>query len=201
VFSGIIDDIGTIDRVTTTDAGRELRIACDYSDLADGESVAVNGACLTVREHGERWFTAAAAGPTLDRTMIGDWKKGTRVNLERALRADGRLSGHIVQGHVDGVAAVTAARTNGDAWLVEVEIPEDLRPLVVPLGSIALDGVSLTINALPTPDALQVSVIEYTRRHTTLGALTAGDRVHLEADVIAKYVRSLVTPYRRAVGD
>jgi riboflavin synthase len=196
MFTGLIDSIGTVERVTTTDAGRELRIACDYTDITEGESVAVNGACLTVREHGRAWFTVAAAIPTLERTAIGRWGEGTRVNLERALRADARFGGHIVQGHVDSVARVTAARMNGDAWLVDVELPDDLRELMVPLGSIAINGVSLAINTLPAAGSLQVAVIEYTRRHTTLGDLAGGDLVHIEADVIAKYVRGLITPYR-----
>ena len=195
MFTGLIDDVGTIDRVTVTAAGRELRVRCRYSDLAAGESIALNGACLTVREHGEGWFTVAAVSTTRERTTIADWGDGTRVNLERAMRLGDRLGGHIVQGHVDGVGTVTSVRQEGDARLVSVGIPPALGELVVPHGSIAVDGVSLTANALPAPDVVELSLIEYTLRHTTLGQLSPGRRVHVEADVIGKYVQRLVTPY------
>jgi riboflavin synthase len=198
VFTGIVSDVGTIERVTATSAGRDLRIRCRYDDLADGESIAVNGACLTVREHGEGWFSAAAVVTTLDRTTIGDWRDGQRVNLERALRLGDRLGGHMVQGHVDGVGRVVRAVRDRDALLIDVELPASMAELVVPHGSVAVDGVSLTVNALPSPDVLQVSVIEYTVRHTTLGALRAGDGVQLEADMIGKHVRRLMAAYRDA---
>src|SRR5581483_10861574 len=106
MFTGLIDDVGTIDHVEEIPAGRELRVCCRYFDLVDGESIALNGACLTVREHGDGWFTTAAVSTTLDRTTIGRWGSGTRVNLERALRVGDRLGGHLVQGHVDGVGTV-----------------------------------------------------------------------------------------------
>jgi riboflavin synthase len=204
VFTGLIDDVGTIARVDETPAGREFRVRCRYADLAGGESIAVNGACLTVRDHGEGWFTAAAVVTTLDRTTIGGWRAGTRVNLERALRAGDRLGGHLVQGHVDGVGRVAEVARRDDALLIDVTLPESLAGLMVPHGSVTVDGVSLTVNALPAPEVLQLSIIEYTLRHTTLGDLAAGDRVHVEADVVGKYVRQLVAPYlagRRAPGD
>jgi riboflavin synthase len=196
VFTGIIDDVGLIEEARETDAGRELRVRCRYAGLADGESIAMNGACLTVREHGEGWFAVAAVTTTLDRTTIGGWRAGTRVNLERALRLGDRLGGHLVQGHVDGVGVVRATARRDDALLVDVDVPEGLRALMVPHGSIAVDGVSLTVNALVPPDVVQLSLIEYTLRHTTLGALRPGDRVHVEGDVIGKYVARLVQPYR-----
>ena len=198
MFTGIVSDVGTIERVTATSAGRDLRIRCRYDDLADGESIAVNGACLTVREHGEGWFSAAAVVTTLGRTTIGDWREGQRVNLERALRLGDRLGGHMVQGHVDGVGRVVRAVRDRDALLIDVELPAGMAELVVPHGSVAVDGVSLTVNALPSPDVLQLSVIEYTARHTTLGALRAGDGVQLEADMIGKHVRRLMAAYRDA---
>lgn len=168
---------------------------CRYDDLADGESVAVNGACLTVRERAAGWFTAAAVVTTLERTTIGRWREGTRLNLERAVRVGDRLGGHMVQGHVDGVGRVVSVREHGDAWLIDVAAPPDVAELLVPHGSITVDGVSLTVNELPSPGVVQLSIIEYTLRHTTLGALEAGDAVHLEGDVIGKYVRQLVRPY------
>jgi len=198
VFTGIVSDVGTIERVTATSAGRDLRIRCRYDDLADGESIAVNGACLTVREHGDGWFSAAAVVTTVGRTTIGDWREGQRVNLESALRLGDRLGGHLVQGHVDGVGRVVRAVRDRDALLIDVELPAGMAELLVPHGSVAVDGVSLTVNALPLPDVLQVSVIEYTARHTTLGALRAGDGVQLEADMIGKHVRRLMAAYRDA---
>ena len=198
MFTGIVSDVGTIERVTATSAGRDLRIRCRYDDLADGESVAVNGACLTVREHADGWFSAAAVVTTLDRTTIGDWREGRRVNLERALRLGDRLGGHMVQGHVDGVGRVLSVVHDRDALLIDIELPAGIAELLVPHGSVAVDGVSLTVNSLPASDVLQISVIEYTVRHTTLGTLRAGDGVQLEADMIGKHVRRLMAAYRDA---
>lgn len=192
MFTGLVDDVGTIERVTSTDAGRELRIRCRYDDLAIGESIAVNGVCLTVRERGAGWFTAAAVTTTLDVTLIGDWTAGRRVNLERAMRPTDRFGGHFVQGHVDAMATVTGAQQQGDALLVELALPGGLSDLMVDRGSIAIDGVSLTVVGLPSPDSVQLSIIEHTKSHTTLGALRAGDRVHVEADMIAKHVKRLL---------
>ncbi|MDQ6828938.1 MAG: riboflavin synthase [Gemmatimonadota bacterium] len=178
--------------MTTTDAGRELRIASRYRDLAGGESIAVNGACLTVRERGDGWFTVAAVVTSLGRTTIGEWREGRRVNLERAMRLGDRLGGHMVQGHVDGVGRVARVKQEGDARLLDVSLPQGLAELMVPHGSVTVDGVSLTVNALPEPDAVQLSLIEYTLRHTTLGQLSTGDRVHVEGDIIGKYVHSIL---------
>jgi len=164
--------------------------------LATGESIAVNGACLTVREFGAGWFSAAAVTTTLERTAIGDWKPGTRVNLERALRASDRLGGHIVQGHVDCVGVVAAVGRQGDAHLIDVSVPAAFEPLFVLHGSVAVDGVSLTVNDIK-PGGLQLSLIEYTLRNTNLGDLEPGSRVHVEADIIAKHVRRLLEPYLR----
>ncbi len=204
MFTGLVDDVGLIEHVADTPAGRELRIASRYTDLTDGESIAVNGACLTVREHGVRadgqgWFTVAAITTTLGRTTIGDWVDGGQVNLERAMRLGDRLGGHLVLGHVDGLGQVLDTRDQGDAWLIDVELPTALRPLLVDKGSITINGVSLTVNEL-LPTGVQLSIIEYTRRHTTLGLLSAGAAVHVEADVLAKHIERLLTPYLRATG-
>jgi riboflavin synthase len=198
MFTGLVDDVGVVERVERTDAGRELRIRSRYTGLADGESVAVNGACLTVRASGEGWFDVAAIVTTLGRTTIGEWAAGRRVNLERAMRLGDRLGGHLVQGHVDDVGVVEEVRRVEDAIVVDVRLPPELEPLMVPHGSVTVDGVSLTVNALPAPGILQLSLIEYTWRHTTLGELRAGDRVHLEADMVGKYIRQLVAPYAAA---
>ena len=194
MFTGIVDDVGVIESVTSSPAGREIRIRSSYSDLADGESIAVNGACLTVRELDATSFTVAAVVTTLGRTTIGEWNRGQRVNLERAMRADDRLGGHIVQGHVDGVGVVAAVERLSDAVLVDVDLPDNLGAMVVLHGSVAVDGVSLTVNAI-TGDRLQLSIIEYTLKHSAFGDLVAGSRVHVETDVIGKFVRRLVAPY------
>jgi len=195
MFTGLVDDVGTIERVANSPAGREFRVRCGYDDLTAGESVAVNGACLTVREFGAGWFTVAAVVTTLDRTTVGDWRAGQRVNLERAMRLGDRFGGHLVQGHVDAVGEVLDVRQRGDAWLVDVRVPDDVAVLLVPHGSVAVDGVSLTVNHLPAPGVLGLSLIEYTLAHTALGELRPGSRVHVEADVIGKYVQRLVDPY------
>lgn len=198
MFTGLVDDVGTIERVSATPAGREFRIRTRYESLAEGESIAVNGACLTVLAHGAGWFTVAAVETTLGRTAIGGWRTGTRVNLERAMRLGDRLGGHLVQGHVDGVATVVRVRQEGDARLVDLALPEGLSELMVPQGSITVDGVSLTVNALAEPESVQLSLIAHTLDHTTLGDLAAGSTVHVEADIIGKYVRRLVDPHRAA---
>ena len=192
MFTGLVEKVGIVSGVTESAAGRELRIDSDYSDLGLGESIAINGACLTVREFGDGWFTVAAVATTLGRTTVGDWTAGRRVNLERALRAGDRLGGHFVQGHVDGVASVVDIRRRDDALLVDLALPQGLPELMVLHGSVAVDGVSLTVNELPGPDLLQLSLIDYTLRYTTLADLRVGDRVHVEADMLGKYVQRLL---------
>jgi len=199
MFTGIIDDIGIIERAQDTEAGRELMVRCAYLGLAAGESIALDGVCLTVREHGPLWFSVAAVVTTLGRTRVADWQAGTRVNLERALRAGDRLGGHLVQGHVDDTGTVVAARTEGDPRLVDIRVSRELAELMVPHGSVAIDGVSLTVNDMPAADVVQVSLIDYTVRHTTLGLLVPGQRVHVEADVIGKYVQRIMAPYLATV--
>ena len=192
MFTGLIDDVGRIEAVSQTATGLELRISCRYEDLVEGESIAVNGACLTVLTHGSGWFTVGAITTTLGRTTIGSWHVGRRLNLERALRAGDRLGGHFVQGHVDGVARVTAVAVDGDAQIVDLALPAGLAELMVQHGSLAVDGVSLTVNDLPAPGSVQLSLIDYTLRHTTLGTLVPGDQVHVEADMLGKYVHRLL---------
>jgi riboflavin synthase len=196
MFTGLVQDVGTIEQVRVTPVGRELHVRCRYDDLVDGESLAINGACLTVREHGPGWLTAAAVTTTLERTTIGEWTSGRRVNLERAMQAGDRFGGHLVLGHVDGVGAVANIETREDARLVSIALPDGLSELMIPHGSLTVDGVSLTVNELPSLDAVQLSLIEYTLSHTTLGELEAGRRVHIEGDVIGKYARRLLAPYQ-----
>jgi riboflavin synthase len=190
MFTGIVDAVGTIDSVAR-DGGAKLRIKARYKGLRKGESVAVNGACLTVERVLKGAFTVHAVATTLGRTVIGEWAKGRHVNLERALRASDRLGGHFVQGHVDGVGTVRRVAEQGDALLVDVQVPGDVAEYLILHGAVTVDGVSLTINALPGPGVMQVSLVPFTRTHTTLGRLAAGDRVHVEADVLGKYVRQL----------
>ena len=194
MFTGIIGDVGTIESAKATEAGRELRVRSGYAGLEVGESIALNGVCLTVREFGEGWFDVAAVTTTIGRTTIGGWRAGMRVNLERALRFGDRFGGHIVQGHVDFTAPVEAVRREGDALLIDISIPAMSEPLIVLHGAITVDGVSLTVNDL-TPGELQLSIIEYTVRRTTLGDLRAGGVVNVETDMIGKHVQRLVAPY------
>ncbi|HEU4631830.1 MAG TPA: riboflavin synthase [Gemmatimonadaceae bacterium] len=199
MFTGLIDAVGTLERVSDSPAGRELVVRCPYEGIVVGESIAVNGVCLTVREGGPGWFACAAVETTLGRTTIADWRAGRRVNLERALRVGDRLGGHIVQGHVDGVGLVQRVEQGGDARLVDVAVAPELFELMVPHGGLAVDGVSLTVNALPAPGVVQLSLIDHTLAHTTLDELRAGDRVHVEGDVVGKYVRALVAPHIAAL--
>lgn len=194
MFTGLITAVGEILRASETDAGRSLVVAAPFRDLVIGESIACNGACLTVREIGDGSFTVAAVVTTRDRTTIGRWTAGTKVNLERAMALGDRLGGHLVLGHVDGVGQVMAAEMRDDAWILDLRVPEDVDDLVVPRGSIAVDGVSLTVVELPAGGVVRLSVIEHTLRHTTLGALRVGDAVHLEADILAKHLKRLAAP-------
>ncbi len=195
MFTGLVDDIGVIEQIRSTDAGREFRVRCRYDDLLDGESIALDGACLTVREHGVDWFTVAAVVTTLERTTFGSWVSGRRVNLERAMRPTDRLGGHIVQGHVDAVGTIASIAKREDAWIIEVQVPPAVAALLVSHGSVTVDGISLTVNDLPGAQLLGLSIIEYTWIHTTLSDRRVGDGVHIECDVIGKFVQHLIQPY------
>ena len=190
MFTGIVDSVGRIDSVRN-DNGAELRIKARYRGVKKGESIAVNGACLTVERVVKGGFTVHAIATTLGRTLIGEWRKGRAVNLERALRASDRLGGHFVQGHVDGVGSVERVAEADDALLLDIRVPQTVAEITVVHGSITLDGVSLTVNEITPSGFVQVSLVPFTRGHTTLGQLKQGDRVHVEADVLGKYVRQL----------
>ena len=194
MFTGLITAVGEIVAVSTTEAGRELVVAAPYDDLSIGESIACNGVCLTVREFGKGTFTVGAIVTTLDRTAIGAWQVGTTLNLERAMALGDRLGGHIVQGHVDGVGTVISTIVRDDAWIIDIRVPDDIDELLVLRGSIAVDGVSLTVVDLPDAGVLRISIIEHTMRHTTLGTLATGSVVHLEADILAKHLKRLAAP-------
>jgi riboflavin synthase len=192
MFTGIVTAIGTVREARPADGGLDLTIACSYPDLTAGESVAVDGACLTVAFVVAGGFTAHVVRTSIDRTRFGDLHAGSRVNLERALRVGDRLGGHIVQGHVDGVGTVTRIASREDARLLDLAAPHEVAQVAVPLGSITVDGVSLTVNAIPAPGTIQISLIPFTLEHTTLADRRPGDRVHLEADTIGKYVAALM---------
>jgi len=203
MFTGIVTAVGRVEAVSsngvkgrgrgTGEAGLVLEIRAPYKGLKRGESVAVNGACLTVERVVKGGFRVQVVETTRDRTLFADYARGRRVNLERALRAADRLGGHLVQGHVDGVAEVVRVEGpgEGDALVCGLRVPRGVRAVCIPQGSITVDGVSLTINALPGPDLVQVALIPFTRAHTTLGALRVGERVHVEGDLLGKYVRQL----------
>jgi len=156
-----------------------------------GESIAVNGACLTVERVVKGGFTVHVVQTTAGRTLFDEYAPGRRVNLERALRATDRLGGHFVQGHVDGVATVERVAERSDALLLDLRVPAEVDAATIAHGSITVDGVSLTVNDRPAKGVIQVSLIPFTRAQTTLGALQPGDRVHVEGDVLGKYVRQL----------
>jgi riboflavin synthase len=190
MFTGIIETVGRLAAVSQNN-GAVLRITAPFRAVKKGESIAVNGACLTVEKVLKGAFSVHAVQTTLGRTLIGEWKKGRSVNLERALRVGDRFGGHFVQGHVDGVGTVEGVAEVDDAMLVDIRVPPEVAETTVLHGAITLDGVSLTVNALAEGGIVQVSLVPFTRAHTTLGRLSSGDRVHVEADVLGKYVRQL----------
>lgn len=192
MFTGIVTDLG---RVRTIEKRGDTRIAIetvyDTAAIPIGASIACSGPCLTVVDKGAGWFAVEASAETLARTTLGAWLPGTRVNLERAVRVGEELGGHIVSGHVDGVARILAATPEGDSVRFEFEAPEACKNYIAPKGSIALDGVSLTVNRVEGR-RFGVNVIGHTRQVTTFGALMPGDMVNLEIDMIARYVARLL---------
>lgn len=194
MFTGIISDVATVLRAAPTPAGREFVVRTVFAGIADGESIACDGVCLTVRESAPGTFTVAAVTTTLERTTLGDWHEGRRINAERSMALGDRLGGHLVSGHVDTVAEVTRVAQKGDALLLDLAIGAEWMPLMVPHGSIAVNGVSLTVNER-FPDGVQISLIEYTLRHTALGDLRAGSRCNIEADLVGKFVQQLAAPH------
>jgi riboflavin synthase len=184
--------------VTPLGNGRELAIGAEkvLEDLAPGASINVDGVCQTVVSLRGGTFTVQAIATTLSRTTLGEFRRGRRVNLERAVAAGARFCGHFVQGHVDGVGTVTSVERRGEMWLVRFTLPASVAPYTILHGSIAVDGVSLTINTLPEPGTAEVALIPYTYEHTNLSRLAPGMRVNLEADMIGKYVVRALEPVR-----
>jgi len=194
MFTGIIEELGTVESVQTRSAGSRLKIGCTSvrKDLVEGASVAVNGVCLTAVDLTGDGFHADAAPETLRRSNLGALRAGSRVNLERPLSANGRLDGHIVQGHVDGTGEFLSLDALGDDnWWLRIRVPAELDPFLVFKGSIAIDGISLTIASLES-DVVAVTIIPHTFRNTTLAGYKPGARVNLECDVLAKHVEKLL---------
>jgi riboflavin synthase len=196
VFTGLIEDVGTVAAVDASGDGARLRIASRLgAELGSGDSISVNGVCLTAVDADRAGFTAEAMNQTLDLTSLGALEPGHRVNLELAVRAGDRLGGHLVQGHVDGTAEVTESEEDGFARRLRVQIDPSLAELAVEHGSVALEGVSLTISALGD-DWLEVSLIPETLLRTNLGDAVPGSRLNLECDLIGRYVQRLMAPLR-----
>jgi riboflavin synthase len=192
VFTGIVSEMGEVEAIEAGEEGARIRIRTGLaSELKEGDSVAVNGACLTATSAGNGSFEADVMQQTLGLTTLGGLEASSRVNLELPLRATDRLGGHVVQGHVDGTAAVEAVTEEGFARRMRIELPDELAPYVVERGSIAIEGVSLTIASVEG-SSVEVSLIPETLERTTLGSLEPGDRVNVECDVVARYVRRLV---------
>ena len=195
MFTGLVTAVGSVVRARRDAGGLELTIDAPYEGLELGESIAVDGACLTITGFANAGFVVHVVATSLDRTAFGTYVAGRRVNLERALRAGDRLGGHLVQGHVDGVGLVLHVADRQDAWLVDIKVPPEVARVSVPLGSVTIDGVSLTVNAIPEPGVIQIALIPFTLEHTTLGERRPADAVHVEADALGKYVEGLLRPH------
>lgn len=195
MFTGVITDVGRVRSIRVA-AGGEQRLEIETQYETDtiplGASIACSGPCLTVVDKGDGWFAVDVSRETLDRTTVGRWGTGTRINLERALRLGDELGGHMVTGHIDGVGTIEAARPEGDCLRLSVGVPPDLARFVATKGSIAIDGVSLTVNELDGR-VFGVNLIPHTMAETTLGDGGEGSRVNLEIDLIARYVERLHT--------
>jgi riboflavin synthase len=201
MFTGIITDLGRVTNVAQPVPGapdRRFRIQTKYmlGDVAMGASIACNGCCLTVMEKGPDWFAVDVSGETLSKTTLGNWNVGTAINLERSLKAGDELGGHIVSGHVDGVARIAAVRDDGGSKRYTLNPPTALMAFIAPKGSVALDGVSLTVNEVDSA-TFGVNIIPHTQHETTFGGLKPGDRVNVEIDVLARYVARMLEAQKR----
>ena len=193
MFTGIITDVGRVAEIAQQSVGSRLTIKTkfDTSSIALGASIACSGACLTVVAKGKGWFAADVSGETLDCTTLGSWNPDTPVNLERALTAADELGGHLVLGHVDGVGRLDAVRPEGDNHRVEIEVPDELARFIASKGSVAVDGVSLTVNQVDDR-TFGVNIIPHTWDQTSFAFFKPGQSVNLEIDVVARYVARLM---------
>ena len=194
MFTGIVEEVGTIAAVREVGAGVEfdVRASTVLEGIALGDSIAMDGVCLTAVAFDAEGYTVQAVATTLGRTTLGEFAPGRRVNLERAAALGTRLGGHLVQGHVDGVGEVLSVVPRGELVLIDFTLPREVDEVTILHGSITLNGVSLTVNELPRPGVCQVSIIPFTWEHTAIGDLAVGDPVNLEGDLIGKYVRHLL---------
>ena len=189
MFTGIVTDIGRVRKVeqTARDRRYEIETGWDTAGIDLGASISHAGCCLTVTEKGPGWFAVEVSAETLSKTTLGDWKVGDRVNLERAAKLGDELGGHIVSGHIDGLGRVVSVTPQGGSHRIDIEAPEPLHRFIAPKGSITVDGVSLTVNAVEGR-TFGVNIIPHTWEATTLGRLKAGDAVNLEIDMLARYL-------------
>lgn len=193
MFTGLIEAVGRVGRFDDLAGGRRLLVETPLGqELAVGDSIAVNGVCLTVVDRTSSNFSADVSPETLRVTSLGEWKTGRRVNLERPLRADQRFGGHFVLGHVDAVSELSSVREDGDSYWLEFTLPFALRRLVIPKGSVTLDGISLTVASLSDRD-FGVQIVPHTWTHTALSDLAPGAAVNIEADVLGKYVARMLS--------
>ncbi len=200
MFTGIITGVGSVRSLEPLGGGRDMHIVVespwpDTAGIAVGASIACGGCCLTAVAVGPDWFAVDVSGETLSKTKLGTWAPGSRMNLERSLRMGDELGGHIVSGHVDGLGRVRSVVSENGSWRVQVEVPRDLARFIAPKGSVSVDGVSLTVNDVSDDKAghaaFGVNIIPHTWSVTTLGTLQAGDSVHIEIDMLARYVARL----------
>ena len=194
MFTGLIEEVGRVREPRSLENGRAFRIEAGrvLAGLALGDSVAVDGVCLTVTHLDVQSFEVQAVATTLERTTLGGYAEGRRVNLERAMKLGDRLGGHLVQGHVDDVGTVRAVSPKGELVLIDVELPGEVAGVTVLHGSITINGVSLTVNEMPASDVVGLAIIPFTWTHTALADLGPGDPVNVEGDLIGKYVRHLL---------
>ena len=198
MFTGIIEATGVLVQLSPHATDLSLRIqsdTLDFSDVKLGDSIASNGVCLTVTAFGTNWFQADLSNETLAKTLFGHYKTGQLINLEKALLPTTRLGGHLVSGHVDGVATVSRIEKTGRAWQIFIKMPASLSKYIAEKGSITIDGVSLTVNEL-IGDEFRLTIVPHTANHTTLQTLQPGRQVHLEVDLLARYLERLVTGHQ-----
>ena len=192
MFTGIVTDVGTVRTIEQKgDTWIKIETSYDMNDVEIGASIACSGPCLTVIEKGSGWFAVEASAETLNKTALGDWVAGTKVNLERAMRIGDELGGHIVSGHVDAVAVIVGMQSEGDSVRFIFEMPGDFSKYIAPKGSVCLDGVSLTVNEVQG-NCFGVNIISHTQSATSFSGRKVGDRINMEIDTIARYVARLL---------
>ncbi len=198
MFTGIIETVGNISSIRERSGAREFVVQAPEisSEIKPGDSITLDGACHTAVRNDADSFTVETIGTTLSRTVAGHYRIGSRVNLERSMILGGRLDGHLVQGHVDGVGRLLSVRQEGDYWLLDFQVPELVDQVTILHGSITINGVSLTVNALPAHGQCQVGIIPFTWTHTNLGSIKPGDPVNLEGDLVGKYVAKLLSAWK-----